>query len=198
MSLWILTSNVLTAELRPGVSLTVDDSGHPPESQQDEETHCIKRVFVKDEDDVHDEGHHHHQAVKHLKLVMQKLQAVREDLPSQLHHEEREQREAEVMKHLQGHDLLVAPHEGLARPRTSAPHLRSDVAVLQLDNREIYEQLGQNEDGIQDHQTHHQHLKAARQTGWLRINRMMCFCSPVVPHPRTEQPRPTRSYFNPY
>lgn len=33
--------------------------------------------------------------------------------------------------------------------------------MFQLNNREIYKQLRQNKDGIQDDQTHHQHLKAA-------------------------------------
>lgn len=37
-------------------------------------------------------------------------------------------------------------------------HLRSEVAMFQLDHRQIYKQLRQDEDGVQDHQTHHQHL----------------------------------------
>lgn len=39
-------------------------------------------------------------------------------------------------------------------------HLRNNVVMCQLDNRQIYEQLCQNKDGIQDYQTHYQHLEA--------------------------------------
>lgn len=53
-----------------------------------------------DEDNVQDKGHHHHQSVKHLKLVLEELQAKRIQLPNQLHHEESEQGQAEVVKHL--------------------------------------------------------------------------------------------------
>lgn len=42
----------------------------------------------------------------------------------------------------------------------SVSDLRSDVAMFQLDNRQIYKQLHQNKDCIQDYQTHHQHLEA--------------------------------------
>lgn len=80
--------------------LTVDDPGHPPQSQQDKETHPIEGVLVENEDNVQHEGHHHHQTIKHFKHVMEELQAVSKQLPCQLHHEEREKRQAEVMKHL--------------------------------------------------------------------------------------------------
>lgn len=42
----------------------------------------------------------------------------------------------------------------------SVSHLRSKVALFQLDNRQIYKQLRQNKDCIQDYQTYHQHLEA--------------------------------------
>lgn len=80
--------------------LTVNDPGYSPESQQDEETHSIKDVFEEDDDDVQDKGHQHHQSVKHLKLVLEELQAKREQLRNQLHHEEGEQGQAQVVKHL--------------------------------------------------------------------------------------------------
>lgn len=85
------------------VLLTVDNPGHPPESQQDEETHPIKGVFMEDEHNVQHEGGHHHQSIKHLKLVLKELQAVSIQLPGQLHHEECEERQAQVVKHLQKH-----------------------------------------------------------------------------------------------
>lgn len=83
------------------VILTVDNSGHPPESQQDEETHRIKGVLVEDEDDVQHEGNHHHQTVKHLKLVLKEFQAEGVQLTSQFHYEECENSQAQVVKHLQ-------------------------------------------------------------------------------------------------
>lgn len=92
MSLYCVSAEVL---------LTVDDSGHPPESQQDEETHPIEGVLMEDEDDVQHEGNDHHQTVKHLKLVVKELQAVSKQLTGQLHHEEREEGQAQVVKHLQ-------------------------------------------------------------------------------------------------
>lgn len=39
-------------------------------------------------------------------------------------------------------------------------HLRNHIAMIQLYNRQIKEQLHENKDGIQDHQTHHQNLEA--------------------------------------
>lgn len=81
--------------------LTIDYSGHPPESQQDEKTNPIKRVFMEEEGNIQHKGHNHHQTVKHLKLVIKKLQAISKKLPSQLHHEERHQSQAQVMKDLQ-------------------------------------------------------------------------------------------------
>lgn len=81
--------------------LTVDDSSHPPETQQDEQTHAIKSVLMKDEDDVQHEGDHHHQSINHFKLMLEELQAICKQLPSQLYHEECEQCEAQVVKHLQ-------------------------------------------------------------------------------------------------
>lgn len=61
---------------------------------------------MEDEDNVQDEGHHHHQTIKYLKLVVEKLQAVSKELPSQLHHEECEKSQAQVMKHLQQQILV--------------------------------------------------------------------------------------------
>ncbi len=46
-------------------------------------------------------------------------------------------------------------------------HLRSNMAMFQADNRQIYKQLCQNKDGIQDYQTHHQHLEAKSVEGAL-------------------------------
>lgn len=81
--------------------LTVDNSGHSPESQQDEETHPIKGVLMEDEYDVQHEGQHHNHTIKHFELVLEELQAIRKQLPSQLHHEECEKGQAQVVKHLQ-------------------------------------------------------------------------------------------------
>lgn len=68
--------------------LTVNNSGHPPEPQQNEETYSIKGVLMEDENNVQHEGNYHHQTIEHLKLVLKKLQAVSEQLTSQLYHEE--------------------------------------------------------------------------------------------------------------
>ncbi len=87
--------------------LTINDSGHPPESQQDEETHPIKGVLMEDEDNVQHEGNHNHETIKHLKLVLKKLQAVSKKLTSQLHHEECENSQAQVVKHLQKTNVSV-------------------------------------------------------------------------------------------
>lgn len=67
--------------------LTIDDSGHPPETQQDEETNSIKGVLMEDKNNVQHKGNYHHQTIKHLKLVLKKLSAVSKHFTSQLHHE---------------------------------------------------------------------------------------------------------------
>lgn len=85
---------------RTGVQLTVDYPGHSPKPQQDEETHPIKGIYVEDEDNVQDEGHQYHQSIEHLKLVLKKLQAKCIQLPYQLHHEEGEKGQAQVVEHL--------------------------------------------------------------------------------------------------
>lgn len=83
-----------------GGSLTVDYPGHPPEPEEDQEAHAIKGIFTGDIHNVQDEGHNHHQPVKHLKLVMEELQLVSKELPSQLHHEEGEKSQTQVVEHL--------------------------------------------------------------------------------------------------
>lgn len=82
------------------VLLTIDDSSHPPESQQDKETHPIKGILMEDEHNVQDKGNHHHGSIKHLKLVMKELNAVSVELTNQLHHEEWEKSQAQVVEHL--------------------------------------------------------------------------------------------------
>lgn len=80
---------------------TVYDPGHPPQPQQDQKTHAIKGVLTGNVNNVQDEGHHHHNPIKHLKLVLEKLQLVGVQLHEQLHHEEGQEGQAEVVEHLQ-------------------------------------------------------------------------------------------------
>lgn len=81
--------------------LTVDNSGHPPESQQDEKTNAVKGILMEDENNVQHKGNDDHQTIKHLKLVLKKLQAVSKQLTSQLHHKECEKSQAQIVKYLQ-------------------------------------------------------------------------------------------------
>lgn len=81
-------------------SLTIDDSGHPPETQQDQEAKAIKGVLMEDEDDVQHKGNHHDKTIKHLKFVIEELPAIGEEFPHQLHHEEGQKSQAEVVKNL--------------------------------------------------------------------------------------------------
>lgn len=85
---------------KPGVLLTINNSGHPPEPQQDEETYPIKSILVEDENNVQHKGNDHHQTVEHLKLVLEKLQVVSKQLTSQLYHEESKKSQAQVVKDL--------------------------------------------------------------------------------------------------
>lgn len=93
-------------------SLTIDDSGHPPETQQDQEAKTIEGVFVKDEDNVQQKGNHHDKTVKHLKLVIEELKAVGVQLPHELHHEKGEKSQAEVVENLQRGNQGVGESEG--------------------------------------------------------------------------------------
>lgn len=144
--------------------MTIDDPRHPPQTQHDEQTHPVEGVLVEDEGDVQHEGQHHHEPVKYLKLMLEELQAIRVQFSSQLHHEEREQSEAQVVEHLSGEE--VTGRSGLdrqLRPGGSVTHLRGDVAVFQTDDGQIYEQLSQDKDGVHEDQTHNQHLAVDRE-----------------------------------
>lgn len=81
-------------------SHTINDPGHPPQPEQDEQAHAVKGIFVGDVHDIQDEGHDYNDPIEHLKLVVEKLEPKRVQLKTQLHHEEGEQRQAEVVKHL--------------------------------------------------------------------------------------------------
>lgn len=81
--------------------LTVDDSGHPPQTQQDEETNAIKGVLVEDENNVQHKGNHHYQSIKNLKFVLEKLPAIGEKFTEELHHEKGQKSQAEVVENLQ-------------------------------------------------------------------------------------------------
>lgn len=100
-----------------GAGLTVDNPGHPPQPEQDEEANAIKRVLLGNVDDIQHERHDDHHPVKHLKLVVEELASVGVDLSCQLHHEEGEQSQAQVMEHLcgseDGAEPWISPHEAL-------------------------------------------------------------------------------------
>lgn len=88
--------------------LTIDDSCHPPESEQDEKTDPIKCVFAEDESNIQHEGNYHHQTIEYLELVIEKLPAVSIKLSNQFHHEKCHKSQAHVMKHLQQSVVKVA------------------------------------------------------------------------------------------
>lgn len=83
-----------------GVQLTIDNSCHPPESQQDEKTYPIKGIFTEDESNVQHKGNDHHQTIKNLKLVVKELMAESKKLSSQLHKEKGNKCQAQIMEHL--------------------------------------------------------------------------------------------------
>lgn len=70
--------------------LTIDNPGYPPQPEQDQQAHAIESILSGDVHNVQDEGNHHHNPIKHFKLVLEEVQAVGKDLPCQLHHEEGE------------------------------------------------------------------------------------------------------------
>lgn len=55
---------------------------------------------MEDENNIQHKGHHHHKTIKHFKRVLEELKAVGKQLPSQLHHEEGKNSQAQVVKHL--------------------------------------------------------------------------------------------------
>lgn len=83
------------------LSLTIDDSGHPPETQQDQEAEAVEGVLVEDEDNIQHKRNHHDQTIKHLKFVVEELPAIGEEFPHELHHEKGQKSQAEVVKNLQ-------------------------------------------------------------------------------------------------
>lgn len=54
---------------------TVDDPGHPPQPEQNQQAESFELVLVEQEDHVEDEGDHHHDGVQDFKLVVEELQA---------------------------------------------------------------------------------------------------------------------------
>lgn len=124
---------------------TINDPGHPPQPEQDEQACGVKGVFLWDVHNIQDEGHNHDDCIKHLKLVVEKLEPIRVQLKAQLHHEEGKQRQAEVMKHLQNDTMsnywwefsfLIMERDYFALDLASA-HLWSDVVLVCFDYRQV-------------------------------------------------------------
>lgn len=74
--------------MQPSPAPTVDDPGHPPEPQEDQEPHGLKLVLPEDEDNVEDEGHDDNDRIQHLKLVVEELPAVDKDFKPHLNQED--------------------------------------------------------------------------------------------------------------
>lgn len=108
--LYMSCSSICTASeftfYKMRVLLTIDDSSHSPETQQDKKTHSIKYIIMEDEDYVQHKRHHHHQSIKHLEFMLEELKAICEEFPGYLHHEECEKCQAHVVKHLPS-ELLI-------------------------------------------------------------------------------------------
>lgn len=54
---------------------TVDDAGHPPQPEQNQQAESLKLVLLEQEDEVEDEGNHHHNGIQDFKLVVKELHA---------------------------------------------------------------------------------------------------------------------------
>lgn len=54
---------------------TVDDPGHPPQPEQNQQAKSLKLVLLEQEDKVEDEGNHHHKGIQDFKLVVKELHA---------------------------------------------------------------------------------------------------------------------------
>lgn len=114
-------------------SLTIDDSGHPPETQQDQESKAVEGVFVEDEDNVQHKGNHHDKTVKHLKFVIEELPAIGVELPHELHHEKGKKSQAQVVENLQRGKQGVGDSEGKKRERDGKMERKADVGVWPLE-----------------------------------------------------------------
>ena len=55
--------------------LTVDDPGHPPQPEQNQQPQCLKLMLPEQEDNIKNEGNHHHNGIQDLKLVVKELEA---------------------------------------------------------------------------------------------------------------------------
>lgn len=67
---------------------TVDNPGHAPQPQENQEPDGFKLVLPEDEDDVEDEGHDDNDPVQHFKLVVEEFPAVDEDFEPHLNQED--------------------------------------------------------------------------------------------------------------
>lgn len=67
---------------------TIDDPGHAPQPQQDQEPDSFKLVLSEEEDDVEDERHDDDDAVQHFELVVEELPAIDEDFKAHFNQED--------------------------------------------------------------------------------------------------------------
>lgn len=79
---------------------TVDDPGHTPQPQQNQEPHSFKLMLPKEEDEVKDERHDDNDAVQHFKLVVEELPAVNKDFKPHFNQEDGENGKGEVVENL--------------------------------------------------------------------------------------------------
>lgn len=81
---------------------TVDDPGHAPQPEQDEQAQSLELVLLEHEDDVEDKRNHHDDGVQDFKLVVEELQAENKYFEGNLHHKEGQDGYAQVVEHLEG------------------------------------------------------------------------------------------------
>lgn len=81
---------------------TIDNSGHSPQSEEDEESKGLKLVLPEQEDNVEDKRHDDNNGIQDFKLVVEEFPAVDKEFKGHLHQKESQDGKAQVVEDLEG------------------------------------------------------------------------------------------------
>lgn len=79
---------------------TVDDPGHPPQPEQNQQFKSLKLMLPEQENDVENKGNHDDNRVQDFKLVMEELQAENKYFKGNFYHKEGQDGNAHEVEHL--------------------------------------------------------------------------------------------------
>lgn len=82
-------------------ALTVDDPGHPPQPEQNQQAQSLELMLLEQDDDVEDERNHDDDRVQDFKLVVEELPTENKYFKENLYHKEGQDGDTYVVEHLE-------------------------------------------------------------------------------------------------